>query len=444
MGNLINRSLDDYYPRAVSAEGVYVTDEKGNRYLDGSSGAGVSCLGHGNQEVVEAMHEQAKKITFASSVFYTTDIAEELATTLVQTAPKGLNQATFGCGGSEQVESAMKLARQYHVDRGTPSKSIIIGRDQSYHGMTLATLNVGGHAQRRQLYQPMFAPTYLIAPHFEYRHKQPHESLNDYSLRVANELETKILEVGAENIAAFLCEPVVGATTGCVPANKIYFQRIREICDAYDVLLILDEIFCGMGRTGTLYACEQDGVIPDIVVMAKGLGGGYQPISAMLVSDPVIDAIRNGRGYVANGHTYMNHPVNCAAALAVQHIMQRDNLLANVNKQGLYLRGLLEKTFKNHPNIGDIRGRGLMLAMEFVQDKDTKQPFNASDHLWRSVQKNAMALGLMCYPNQGTANGQVGDHVILAPPYIISQSQCDELVAKLDEAIALSLKQINA
>ena len=442
MTSLINRSLTDYYPRAVSAEGIYITDDKGNRYLDGSSGAGVSCLGHGNQEVVQAMHEQARKISFASSVFYVTDIAEALAEDLVSHAPAGLSFATFGCGGSEQVESAMKLARQYHVERGETGKSIIIGRAQSYHGMTLATLNVGGHAQRRQLYQPMFAPTYQIDPHFEYRYKHAGETLAEYSLRAANQLQSKIKELGAENIAAFICEPVVGATTGCVPANSTYFQRIREICDEHNIVLILDEIFCGMGRTGTLHACEQDNVIPDILVLAKGLGGGYQPVSAMLIAEHIIEAIGNGRGYVANGHTYMNHPVNCAAALAVQKIIRRDNLVENIRKSGDYLRARLEATFGDHPNIGDIRGRGLMLAMEFVEDRDSKRPFSQQANLWQLLQRTAMSKGLMCYPGQGTADGQRGDHVILAPPYIITENECDELVDKLQLAIDETLQTL--
>jgi len=439
MTHLANRSLNQYYPKATSASGLYIVDEKGRRYLDGSSGAGVTCIGHGNQEVIEAMHEQAQKVSFASSVFYATDIAEQLADDIANHAPKGLNHVNFGCSGSEQVENAMKLARQYQVDIGKPNKRMIIGRKQSYHGMSIATLNVAGHTQRRALYEPMFAGTYLTEPHFEYRYKKPTETTEQYSLQAANALEEKINELGADNVAAFICEPVVGATTGCVDANESYFKRIRSICDDHDILLILDEIFCGMGRTGTLYASEQDNVSADIIVLAKGLAGGYQPISALLMSDQIIDAIANSRGYIANGHTYMNNPIGCAAALTVQQIMRRDKLVERAATMGDYLREKLEVKFSDHPHVGDIRGRGLMQAMEFVKNKETKEPFEQSSDLWLKVMKNAMHRGLMCYPNQGTADGQTGDHVILAPPYIISDAEVDYMVDVLAESIEASL-----
>ncbi len=444
MGRLINRSLSFQYPTAVKGDGIYIIDKEGNRYLDGSSGAGVSCLGHSNQEVVEAMHQQAQQLSFSSTVFYTTDVAEALADELVKHAPRGLRYVQYGNSGSEQVENALKLARQYHVDAGHPSKSIIIGREQSYHGMTLGTLNVGGHFQRRELYEPMLNATYQIPPYFEYRHKEDNETVEQYSLRTAGYLEQKITELGEENVAAFICEPVVAATIGCVGANSIYFKKIREICNKHNVLLIFDEIFCGMGRTSTLHACEQEGVSPDILIMAKGLGGGYQPISAMLFSQTIRDAIANGRGYLMNGHTYMSHPVGCAAALAVQTIIQREKLLPNVQKMGDYLRNSLKNAFGDSPYVGDIRGRGLMLAMELVQDKATKTPFNPQQHLWREIQMIAMSHGLMCYPNQGTADGRSGDHVLLAPPYIITETQCDELVEKLTRSVNEAIEKVRA
>lgn len=431
MSSLINRSLTFQYPVAVSGDGVYVIDKKGNRYLDGSSGAGVSCLGHSNEEVVAAMHEQAQKLSFASTVFYTTDVAEQLADELVSRAPDSLHYVSLGNGGSEQVENALKLARQYHMDTGNPDKSIVIGREQSYHGMTLGTLGVSGHIQRRDLYEPMLPNSYKIPPYYEYRHKREGESVAEYSLRAANYLEAKILELGEDKVAAFICEPVVGATTGAVAANSTYFKRIREICDQYNVLLILDEIFCGMGRLGNLYACELDDVVPDILTMAKGLGAGYQPISAMLFSQRIYDGIVDGRGYLMLGHTYMAHPISCAAALAVQKIIHRDGLLDNVRHMGSYLKQGLKQTFGDHAHVGDIRGNGLMLALELVTDKQSKTPFPNTRHLWREIQATAMSHGLMCYPNQGTADGRSGDHVLLAPPYIINQQECDELVNKL-------------
>ena len=435
MAHLLNRSLHDRYPHAARAEGVHIYDESGRRYIDGSSGAGVSCLGHGNGEVLEAMRAQGERVTFASSVFFATDIAEALADDLIAHAPAGMVRANFGCSGSEQVENAMKLARQYHVDTGRPTKRLIVGRRQSYHGMSLATLNAGGHAQRRELYEPMFAGTYLTDPHFEYRYRRVDEDAEAYSLRAADALETTILELGPEQVAAFLCEPVVGATTGCVPGSPAYFRRVREICDRHDVLLIFDEIFCGMGRTGTLYACEQDGVVPDMLVLAKGLAGGYQPMSALLINERIYTGVRDGRGYIANGHTYMNHPVGCAAALKVQEILRRDGLVERARDRGHYLRRRLEATFSDHPHVGDIRGRGLMQALELVEDRGSKAPFPPSLNLWSAVMKEALARGLMCYPNQGTADGQRGDHVILAPPYIVSEADCDEIVAILADAL---------
>ncbi len=442
MSFVAHRSLKDTYRKAVRGEGIYVFDAEGNKYLDGSSGAGVSCLGHSNKRVVEAIKAQADKLCFASSVFYTNDPSEELAEVLAKDAPGDLKFATFGCGGSEQVEGALKIARQYHVDRGEPSRTIMIARRQSYHGMTLGTLNVGGHVGRRQLYTPMFAPTHLIAPHYAYRERRVDETAEAYSLRVANELEHKILELGAENVAAFIAEPVVGATNGCVAADETYFKRIREICDQYGVLLILDEVFCGMGRTGTRHACEQDGVVPDLLVMAKGLGGGYQPISALLISEKIIDTIKDGRGYIANGHTYMNHPLNCAAGLAVQQEIADQDLIANVARQGAYLRARLEESFGQHAHVGDIRGRGLMQAMEFVVDRETKDPFPAEKQLWAKLQKTAMTYGLMCYPNGGTIDGIKGDHVIMAPPYIITEAQIDEIVEKLEKSVAQTINQL--
>lgn len=444
MGKLLNRSLHAQYPHAVHAEGVFFTDQQGRRYLDGSSGAGVSCLGHGNLEVLDAMREQAGRVAFASSVFYASDIAEALAEELINHAPAGMSHASFGCSGSEQVENAMKLARQYHVDTGAPEKRIILGRRQSYHGMSIATLNAGGHAQRRALYEPMFAGTYLTEPHFEYRHRRADESADAYSLRAADALEATILGIGAEQVAAFLCEPVVGATTGCVPGSRSYFARVREICDRHNVLLIFDEIFCGMGRTGTLYACEQDHARPDMLVLAKGLAGGYQPMSALLINERIHQGIRDGRGYIANGHTYMNHPIGCAAALKVQQILRRDGLVERAARLGAYLRQGLEARFGDHPHVGDIRGRGLMQAMEFVLDRDNKTPFPPEVNLWSRLMARAMERGLMCYPNQGTADGQRGDHVILAPPYIISESECDDMIERLAAALDDTLQTLQA
>ena len=439
------RSTASDLPVAVLGDGPYIFDKTGKQYLDACGGAAVSCLGHSNDAVIEAIKSQLDKIPFAHTGFFTSEPAEELADCLVERAPEGIGRVYFVSGGSEAIEAAIKLARQVHLERGESERRHIIARWQSYHGNTLGALSAGGNKLRRAQFEPLLVSAmHHISPCHAWRWKQTGETEFEYGQRVANELEDKILELGAETVAAFIVEPVVGATMGAVPAVAGYFKRIREICDTYGVLLILDEVMCGMGRTGTVFACEQDQVRPDMIAIAKGLGAGYQPIGALLVSDDIYDAIEAGSGLFQHGHTYIGHPSACAAGVAVLKEFDRRDLMANVQRQGAALMDLLKARFGNHPHVGDIRGKGLFIGVEFVADRGTKDPFDPSFKLHSRIKAAAMQAGLMCYPMGGTIDGRRGDHVLIAPPFIIDESHVHRIVDLLDEAVSRSLEQIKA
>jgi len=420
---------------AVAGEGCYLIDRDGKRYFDGSGGAAVSCLGHGDPEIVEAVQAQVGRLAYAHTGFLTSEPAEKLADLLIQHAPGDLDRVYFVSGGSEATEAALKLARQYHVERGEPQRGHVIARRQSYHGNTLGVLAAGGNQWRRQQFEPLLINVSHIAPCYEYAEKSDGESSYDYGQRAAQELEDEILRLGEDKVMAFMAEPVVGATLGAVPAVEGYFKRIREICDKYGVLLILDEVMCGMGRTGHLFACEADGVAPDILCIAKGLGAGYQPIGAMLCSKEIYETIENGSGFFQHGHTYIGHPVACAAGLAVVNAMLERGLIARVNTMGTKLADALRDEFGQHPNVGDIRGRGLFRGVELVSDRDTKQPFDPSLKLAARVKAAAFDAGLICYPMSGTRDGIHGDHVLLAPPFILEDAQVSEITQKLSAAL---------
>jgi len=443
MTHVFHRAPANSYPTADHGDGAYIVDKDGKRYFD-AGGAAVSCLGHSNREVNEAIKQQVDKISFSHSGFFTNEPMEELAEFLAKRAPGRLDKVYFVSGGSEAVEAALKLARQYFLEKGEPKRTRFISRQQSYHGNTLGALSAGGNEWRREPYAPLLMPVSLISPCYAYRGKNAGESDFEFGQRVANELEEEILRLGADEVCAFICEPVVGATLGAVTAVEGYFKRIREICDKYGVLLILDEVMCGMGRTGTLYAHEQENIQADIMVTAKGLGAGYQPIGAMLASDYIFDTIRQGSGFFQHGHTYLGHPVACAASLAVQKYVESNNLLDNVNQRGEQLQAELQKSLGQNPYVGDIRGRGLFIGLELVKDRDSKEPFDPSLKLNALIKKTAMAEGLMCYPMGGTIDGRRGDHVLLAPPFIMTEHHIDEVVTKLTKAITVSLDRVVA
>jgi len=430
-------------PIAVAGDGCYIVDKDGKRYLDASGGAAVSCLGHSDPAVTRAIKDQLDRLAFAHTSFFTSDPAEQLADRLAAAAPGKLDRVYFLSGGSEAVEAALKLARQYFLEIGEPSRSRVIARRQSYHGNTLGALSAGGNAWRRKPFEPLLVDISHVAPCYAYRDQQDGETAEEYGVRVADELEAEILRLGPENVAAFIAEPVVGATLGAVTPVPGYFARIREICNRYGVLLILDEVMCGMGRTGSLFAYEQEGIEPDILTIAKGLGAGYQPIGAMMCTGEIYDAITAGSGFFHHGHTYVGHPTVCAAALAVMGRLIDDRLVEQVSAKGEMLRAALTDRFGQHSHIGDIRGRGLFLGLEIVENRDTKAPFDPRLKINARVKASAKQRGLLCYPMGGSVDGRRGDHILLAPPYILQPNQVDETVDKLSQALETVLSQVS-
>jgi adenosylmethionine-8-amino-7-oxononanoate aminotransferase len=435
MTHILHRAANAVMPVAAGGKRIELFDSTGKTYIDASGGAAVSCLGHGHPDVLHALHKQLDALAYAHTGFFTTDVAEQLADRLIEDAPDGLDHVYLVSGGSEGVEAALKMARQYFVEKGETQRRHIIGRRQSYHGNTLGALAAGGNEWRRSQFRPLLIETHHIDPCYAYRLQDAGESDADYAARAAQALEDKILELGADQVIAFVAETVVGATAGAVPPVADYFKRIRAICDRYGVLLILDEVMCGMGRTGTLHACEQDGIAPDLLVIAKGLGGGYQPIGAVLLSAKIFEAFAKGSGFFQHGHTYMGHPMAAAAGLAVQQVIRRDGLLANVVAMGNHLQRRLEERFANHHHVGDIRGRGLFRGIELVADRGSKQPFASELKVNAAVKREAMARGLMVYPMGGTIDGIRGDHVLLAPPFIVNREQVDAIVERLGDAV---------
>ena len=439
MTHILHRAANADLPVAVSGAGVEIVDAEGRRYLDASGGAAVSCLGHGHPDVVAALRRQLDALAYAHTAFFTSEPAEQLADRLVTDAPPGLTHVYLVSGGSEAVEAALKMARQYFVETGEPQRRRIVARRQSYHGNTLGALATGGNAWRRAPFEPLLIETHHIDPCYAYRLQREGESDSDYAARAAQALEDKLVALGPESVIAFVAETVVGATSGAVPPVGDYFKRVRAICDRYGVLLILDEVMCGMGRTGTLHACVQEGVAPDLMTIAKGLGGGYQPIGAVLLAERIFDAFAGGSGAFQHGHTYMGHPMAAAAALAVQETIARDNLLANVVAMGDLLERRLQDRFGQAPHIGDIRGRGLFRALELVADRASKAPFDPALKLHARIKREAMARGLMVYPMGGTIDGVHGDHVLLAPPFIVNEGQIETIVERLGAAVDAAL-----
>jgi adenosylmethionine-8-amino-7-oxononanoate aminotransferase len=441
---VLHRSLRETPPKAIGGDGIYLIAEDGRRVIDASGGAAVSCLGHQHPRVIAAIANQASQLAYAHTAFFSSEPAEALAEALVGHEPGGLAYAYFVSGGSEAVEASIKLARQYFIERGEPQRRHFIARRQSYHGNTLGALAAGGNAWRRAPYAPLLSTAFShVAPAFGYHEKQEGETDAQFVARLAAELEAEFQRLGPDTVAAFLAEPVVGATAGAVTAPEGYFKAMREICDRHGALLILDEVMSGMGRTGTTHAWEQEGVAPDIQAIAKGLGAGYQPIGAMLASGKVIDSIRAGSGAFQHGHTYLAHPLACAAALAVQGVIREDGLLAQVRERGRQLEQRLTERFGNHRHVGDIRGRGLLWAIELVVDRAASTPFDPALKLHQKIKAEAFANGLGCYPGGGTVDGVRGDHVMLAPPYITSVQEIDLIVDKLGTAVDNVLRSIN-
>lgn len=445
MSHVIHRSLRGDPPIAARGSGIYLYDAAGREIIDGSGGAAVACLGHGHPKVLEAMKAQIEKVCYAHTGFFSCESAEMLADMMVGHAPGGLTHAYFCSSGSEGNEAAIKMARQYFLEIGQPQRTKFIARRQSYHGNTLGALSAGGNAMRRAPYEPILSGAFShVSPCYAYRDRRDDESDDQYVARLAAELEAEFQRLGPDTVIAFMAETVVGATLGCATALPGYFKAIREVCDRHGALLILDEVMSGVGRTGTLHAWEQEGVTPDIEIIAKGLGGGFQPIGGILVSGRVIQGLASGSGAFMHGHTYQAHPVACAAAVAVQQVIREENLLENVRAMGKRLEDRLTDRLGNHRNIGDIRGRGLFWAVEFVQDRATKEVFDPGLKLNDRVKHEAFARGLACYPMGGTIDGTRGDHAILAPPYIATAAQIDTIVSIFGDAVEAAIASIDA
>ena len=442
MTSVIHRNLLNSPPIVSHGEGVFIFDTENNAYLDACGGAAVCCLGHSHPATIKAISEQLHKLAYIHSGFFTSDVMEELAEKLTSAAPGNINHVMFLSSGTESVESALKLARQYFFERGETKRRHFIARRQSFHGNSFGTLSVGRNEPRRKPYQPFLRRANAISPCFPYRGKYANESDQDYGIRVANELEEKILNLGPETVIGFVAETVGGATAGVQPPVDGYFKRIREICDKYGILLILDEVMCGAGRTGTYFSFEQDGIVPDLVTLAKGLGAGYQPIAATLCTSEIYETIRQSSGALANGFTYMGHATVCAAALAVFKTIQEQNLLDNVRIRGRQLLQSLNDQLSNHPNVGDIRGRGLFVGVEFVANRRTKQSLDPNLLFNSVLKKQCHANGLLVYPGGGTVNGRIGDHVLLAPPYIVDESHIEMIVDRLHKSIDDSFKSV--
>ncbi len=436
MSRVLHRTVRADPPVVATGDRMFLHLQDGRTILDGSGGAAVSCLGHNHPRVVAAVAAQVARHAYAATTFFSSEPAEALADILLEHEPGGLSHAYFVSSGSEGVEAAVKLARQYFLEIGQTQRCHFIARRQGYHGNTLGALAAGGNMMRRAPYDPLLSGAFsLVSPCFVYRFQQSEESDTAYVQRLADELEAEFQRLGPDSVAAFCAETVVGATAGCVTALPGYFPAMRAVCDRHGALLILDEVMCGMGRTGTLHAWQQEGVSPDIQVVAKGLGGGYQPIGAVLIGRKITDALQAGSGSFMHGHTYQAHPVACAAALAVQQVIREENLLENVVAMGHHLGQALQERFGNHRHVGDIRGRGLFQALEFVADRATRAPFDPAQKLHERIKDAAFAAGLTVYPMGGTIDGLRGDHVIVSPAYIAEADDIDLIVARLGAAV---------
>ncbi|KAJ5808998.1 hypothetical protein N7474_010267 [Penicillium riverlandense] len=437
--HILHRSFSDRPAKIVSGDGISLVLESGKKVIDASCGPSVSCLGHSQPEITDAITNHLKNnIAYVySGSPYTNAATEELADILLSHKPGGLSKAIFVNSGSEATDAALKLAVQYWHERGQPQRTHFIARKQSYHGNTIGALCVSGHESRREFYKDfMSSNVSFLDPCYAYRMKGKSESDENFAQRLAGQFEDEILRVGPDRVAGFVAETVSGTTLGCLPAVPGYFRLIRAICDKYGVLLILDEIICGMGKTGTMHAWEQEGIRgPDIQTIGKALGAGYVPLSAVLLHQKIFDALSAGSGGLAHGHTFQAHPLACAAAIAAQKIIKRDNLIERTAQMGKKLETLLRRELFPLPLVGDIRGRGLFWAVEFVVEKDTKTVFSPRFNFCNQVVKHSLEMGLNILGNLGHTGEYQVDHVIVCPPYIVTDSELEEIVSRLKAAI---------
>jgi len=445
--HVLHNSLVDIPPTVVSASGSYIHLSTGQRILDGCTGAAVSIIGHGGPSVQAAVVEQMSKICYTHTVAFTTPVAEELANTILEGNPYGLARAFFVCSGSEAMDSALKLARQYYVEIKQPQRTHIVARHRSYHGNTVGALSVSSHVGRRAPFKNalILDNVSYVSATYPYRGQLEAETEAGYSARLVKELDGEFQSVGPENVMAFVAEPVGGATAGCITAPPGYYQGVRRLCDKYGILLILDEVMCGSGRTGTYFAFEQEGpgVYPDLITMGKGLGGGYAPMGAVLAHEKVIRGFQGGSAYFVHSHTYQAHAMSCAAALAVQQVLRRDNLVARCAAMGKWLESALQSRLGTRKFVGNIRGRGLFWGSEFVKDKAAKEPFDPSLRFTWKIVDEAQRRGLAVYPGSGTVDGAKGDHIIVAPPYNMLDEEFEKLIRILEETYNVVEKEVD-
>ncbi|MCA3561650.1 MAG: aspartate aminotransferase family protein [Aestuariivirga sp.] len=421
-------------PKVAWAKGAYVYDVNGKQYIDGSGGPAVYCIGHSNEEVNAAIASQLDRIAHGYRYNFTSGALEELTGIVRKRCGGTLNNMVYVTGGSEAVESCLKLALQYHAARGEMSRRRFIARERSWHGNTLGALSVSGFLERKRAFEGSLLDVSRLSPVNAYR-PIAGSTPDTVGEAGAKELEDEILRVGPENVCAFIFEPVVGAAGGCVPAPKGYAKRVREICDTYGVIMISDEVMCGAGRTGAWRALEQDGVEPDIMSVAKGLAAGYLPLGAAIYNDKVADAIHERHGAPMTGHTFTAHTACCAAGVAVQKIVEREKLVERVKTKAPQFRAMLAEATKDIEAVGDIRGRGYFQALELVADRERKTPFPGGHKLFMKIRQQAFDNGLICYPVGGNVDGINGDVVILAPPYNASDAELQEIVEKTVNSI---------
>lgn len=441
--NVFYRNQNWHYPRITHGKGIYLYGEDGKEYIDGCSGSAVANIGHGNKEIAEFAKKHIERIAFTHLSRWTVDSIEKCAERIVSWCPEGLNHVYFVSGGSEATETAMKMARQFFVERdGKSSKWKIISKWNSYHGATLGSLSMTGTIGRRKIYDPLLTNFPKISQFYHYRNPWGAKTLEETSILAAKELEAEILHHGPDNIAAFISEPVVGSAVPGAHPERIYFDMVREICDKYDILFIMDEVMAGTGRTGKKMASEHFDAKPDILVVAKGLSSGYTPIGAAVCTTEVFETIMvKGTGNFIHGHTYAGNPLSCGIADKVMEIIERENFIDNCATQGDYLMEKLESLY-DYPIVGDIRGKGLMIGIEFVKDKEIKEPFAVSENVRGKITNNCLEEGLVPYPGGGSVDGSRGDHILLAPPINITKEEVDLLYERLEKAIEKTSEEL--
>lgn len=437
---LLHRSLVERPYHVSHGSGSYLYLSNGRKILDGCGGAAVAILGHGNEEVVRATAAQMRRVSYVHTGAYTTDSAEDLADLVLASAPgepeHGLEKAYFAASGSEANDAAMKLARQYFWEKGETQRVHYVSRERGYHGNSIGTMSISTQPARKLGYDGAITlpNTSFVSPAYPYRGQHEAETEASYVSRLIAELDDEFQRVGPQKVIAFFAETMVGASSGCVAPPKGYFTAVRALCDKYDILLVLDEVMCGMGRTGTWFAFQQEQIQPDIVTIGKGLGGGFAPIAGILVHKKVVDVLRRGTAGFNHGQTYQAHPVTCATALAVLQVVRRNNLVERSATMGLKLNALLHEVFQGCKYVGDIRGRGLFQAVEFVLERRTKKRFSPRTKFGMRVQQAAFSRDVAVYPNPMTTKGADGDHVLMAPPYTVSDEELMIIVSVLKDA----------